>query len=352
MCVCVIFVCWCICVLIYFPSCIHLSHLALVSCLLPLASCLQSTFCQYLLEHCESIGRSAHLINLDPAAESFVHPPSKDIRDLISVDEVMEELQYGPNGGLIYALEYLLGEGAEWLQEDLGEFQDEFLIIDCPGQIEIYTHFDIMPRIMEFFLRADYRVCAVYLMESQWLDDPAKFFAGILNATAAMLQLGVPHLSLISKMDLYVDRVLPQSRTEMTPAQLEEEEERICDVSEETNPLHGFFFPDSGTLADSLAKSPMATGNSKFTALNSALLQLIEEFNMVSFMPLNVRNESSLAAILSHIDNATQYAENLEPKDPYENENDNDNENDDFDDNDNFDNDDDDNYESNLDNID
>ena len=280
----------------------------------------------------------------------------------------MEELQYGPNGGLIFALEYMLTEGLDWLQEDLGQYQDEFLIIDCPGQIEIYSHFDIMPRIIEIFTRADYRTCAVYLLESQWIEDPSKFFAGILNATAAMLQLGIPHLNLISKMDICIDKHLPRPRGEMSPVELDEEEERICDVLDETNPLHDFFFPNPQTLQSSLHHSSLKF-SSKFSALNFALLQLIEEFDMVNFIPLNVRSESSLAAILSHIDNATQYAENLEPKDPYEecedednedgdggeygdydyrndNEYDNDNEqyfNSDYNDNE---------YESNLDNID
>ena len=29
-----------------------------------------------------------------------------DIRELISLEDVMEELQLGPNGGLIYCMEY------------------------------------------------------------------------------------------------------------------------------------------------------------------------------------------------------------------------------------------------------
>jgi len=29
----------------------------------------------------------------------------KDIRDLITLDDVMEELDYGPNGGLVYCME-------------------------------------------------------------------------------------------------------------------------------------------------------------------------------------------------------------------------------------------------------
>lgn len=80
----------------------------------------------------------AHLINLDPAAEHFDYSPSKDIRDLVVVEDVMEELQYGPNGGLIFCLEYLI-ENMEWLTMDLGEYQDEFLIIDCPGNFFILS---------------------------------------------------------------------------------------------------------------------------------------------------------------------------------------------------------------------
>ena len=32
--------------------------------------------------------------------------PDIDIRELISSDDVMEELDFGPNGGLVYAMEY------------------------------------------------------------------------------------------------------------------------------------------------------------------------------------------------------------------------------------------------------
>lgn len=36
-----------------------------------------------------------------------------DIRDLISVTDVMEELGLGPNGALIFCMEYLI-ENIEW----------------------------------------------------------------------------------------------------------------------------------------------------------------------------------------------------------------------------------------------
>ena len=68
------------------------------------------------------------------------------------IDDAMEdeELHYGPNGGLIFCLEFLL-ENPEWLREQLcggsdnegdGGDPDDDIIFDMPGQIKLYTHLD------------------------------------------------------------------------------------------------------------------------------------------------------------------------------------------------------------------
>ena len=53
------------------------------------------------------------------------------MRELVSLEDVLEETDYGPNGGLVYAFEYL-NENLEWLHEQLGDDDDEYYIIDCP----------------------------------------------------------------------------------------------------------------------------------------------------------------------------------------------------------------------------
>jgi GTPase SAR1 family protein len=138
---------------------------------------------------------------LDPAAEEFENQPSIDIKDLISLDEVMEELEFGPNGGLIYSLEYLI-ENIDWLEEQLNNYEDDNLIIDLPGQIELYTHSNIVKDLVNSLHRMDYRVCAVYLLDSQFVLDTPKFFAGVMSAMSCMLQLGIPHINIMTKMDL------------------------------------------------------------------------------------------------------------------------------------------------------
>ena len=56
----------------------------------------------------------------------------------------MEELKLGPNGALVYCMEYLL-QNLDFLHDKVEEFcDDDYLILDCPGQLELYTHIPIM----------------------------------------------------------------------------------------------------------------------------------------------------------------------------------------------------------------
>jgi GPN-loop GTPase len=88
--------------LIYFWSNIEMRYAILVT---GPAGSGKSTFCSSLLTHLQASRRTGHLMNLDPAAESFQYEPSVDIKNLISLEDVMGELGYGPNGGLVYCFE-------------------------------------------------------------------------------------------------------------------------------------------------------------------------------------------------------------------------------------------------------
>ncbi|CAK9784076.1 GPN-loop GTPase 3-like protein [Cutaneotrichosporon oleaginosum] len=249
----------------------------------------KSTFCQALITHAQTIGRQVHLINLDPAAERFETPPVLDIRDLISLEDVMEELEFGPNGGLVYCFEYLL-DNLDWLEEELGAYEDEYLIIDCPGQIELYTHIPLLPQLATFLdRRLNFRTSAVYLVESQFMQDRAKYFAGVLSAMSCMLSLGIPMLCLMSKMDLVKD----------AKGRIGREVGRYLD-------------PDPGLVEEDVH----ARTNPRFHGLNRAVAGLIEDQNIVSFLPLDVTDEDSVNTILSHVDNMMQYGEDEEPKVP------------------------------------
>ena len=57
----------------------------------------KSTYCDAIQQHAAAKGRTVRVANFDPAAEHFKYPVAFDIRDLISVDDVQAEMQFGPN---------------------------------------------------------------------------------------------------------------------------------------------------------------------------------------------------------------------------------------------------------------
>ncbi|MCJ1475909.1 ATP binding protein [Lambiella insularis] len=271
----------------------------------------KTTFCSALIQHLRNNKRSCFYVNLDPAAEEFVYEPDLDIKDLISLEDVMEEVGLGPNGGLIYCFEFLL-ENLEFLTEAIDPLTEEYLIIiDMPGQIELYTHIPVVPTLVRHMTRfgsLNVNLCATYLLESTFIIDRAKYFAGTLSAMSAMIMLEVPHVNVLSKMDLVKGTVSRRN-------------------------LKRFIDPDMSLLDDDPAETDGRTasadksgadpagaesvmGGGSFKQLNRAVAQLIDDFSMVSFLQLDVQDEDSVGAILSYIDDAVQFHEAQEPREP------------------------------------
>lgn len=188
-----------------------------------------------------------------------------------------------------FVLHSFLLENLDWLDEALGDGNEESLtIFDCPGQIELYTHVPILPALSKHLrTRHDFSLCAAYLLESTFVVDKAKFFAGTLSAMSAMIMLEIPHLNILSKMDLIRNQV---PRRE----------------------LKRYLDPDPSIIATDIH----AQTNPKFHSLNEAIVGLIDDFSMVQFLQVEAQNEDTIQAVLSYIDNCIGWSEVQEPKIP------------------------------------
>jgi len=166
----------------------------------------KTTMCHALQIHGRMHKRGIFVVNLDPAADILPYVPDIDVRELIKVEDAMREFGYGPNGGLIYCMEYLAMH-MEWLEEKIAGFgEDDTLLFDCPGQIELYTHLQAMPQLVRSLQESCHvRLCATFLIDAVSIDQPAKFVAAALAGLSAMLQLPVPHVTVLSKSDALGD---------------------------------------------------------------------------------------------------------------------------------------------------
>eukprot|EP00615_Pteridomonas_danica_P012727 CAMPEP_0114353760 /NCGR_PEP_ID=MMETSP0101-20121206/18914_1 /TAXON_ID=38822 ORGANISM="Pteridomonas danica, Strain PT" /NCGR_SAMPLE_ID=MMETSP0101 /ASSEMBLY_ACC=CAM_ASM_000211 /LENGTH=318 /DNA_ID=CAMNT_0001494775 /DNA_START=50 /DNA_END=1006 /DNA_ORIENTATION=- len=295
----------------------------------------KSTYCQAMQEHAANERHHVHVANLDPAAEHFGYNVAFDIRDLISLEDVMEEMELGPNGGLLYCMEYLL-ENLEWLKDQFENYaDDEYLIIDCPGQVELYSHVPVMRTLVELLQSWGLKICGCYLIDATYAADPTKFISGSLLSLSAMIQLELPHLNVLTKCDL-VD---------------EDELNRVLDF-ESASMLLDSTFHARGKASDKIMKSSRAddmnhdeddvydenddydinkvknqknikntegeeenereTGG-RLSKLTFAITSLLDDFTMVSFVPLNLKDEASVNLVLHAAENLTQYGEDREP---------------------------------------
>lgn len=286
----------------------------------------KTTFCTALLQHLRNNRRSCFYVNLDPAAEDLAWSPDVDIRDLITLEDVMEELHLGPNGALVYCFEFLL-ENLDFLTEPLEEVDEAALIVlDMPGQIELYTHVPLIPRLLKSLTSGGasgglhVNLCVTYLLESAFLADRAKFFAGTLSAMSAMLLMGLPHVNILSKMD--------QVRGQVARKELRRFLDPDISLLQDA-PSSGLVYEwkDDAAEDDEEAedagegdaardeKRDRVSGRS-FTRLNRSVAQLIDEFSLVSFLKLDSQDEDSVNTVLSYIDDCIQYHEAQEPKEP------------------------------------
>lgn len=245
----------------------------------------KSSYVSAMVRHGQAINRSINAFNLDPAAEHFDYEPFADIRQLISVEDIMadEELRFGPNGGLIFAMEYLL-ENMDWFEEQLGDVDNDYILFDTAGQIELSTHLNVMQKLIRFLVLHDFRVCAIFLLDSQFISDVSKFFSALMVSLSAMINLEIPVVNVLTKTDL-------------------------LDGSARRR-LESFLEPDSYLLENQM---PDRWGE-KYRKLTESFGKLIDDYAMIKFMPINVFDEDSLNDVLLSVDNAIQFDEEQDVK--------------------------------------
>eukprot|EP01084_Bolivina_argentea_P023829 44509_1 len=261
----------------------------------------KSTYCRVVQEWARASRRTLHVVNLDPAAEEFGYDVAFDVRDLITVADVMEELNLGANGGLVYCMEYLL-DNLDWIQDELNNYDDdEYIVFDCPGQVELYSHIPIMKRVMKALQDWGFNIAGVFLLDATFMSDVSKFMAGSLLSLSAMVQLEVPHINVLSKCDLADSQEVSRFLDSDTASLL-----ALLDASDVVSGA-----PDVSGIKE-INITP------RLKKLTEALSSVIDEYSLVGFIPLDISDEESIGLVMMHADMLVQFGENQEPREPRE----------------------------------
>uniref|UniRef100_A0A803PZF4 GPN-loop GTPase 2 n=1 Tax=Cannabis sativa TaxID=3483 RepID=A0A803PZF4_CANSA len=163
----------------------------------------KTTYCNGMSQFLQLIGRKVAIINLDPANDSLPYECAINIEDLIKLSDVMTEHSLGPNGGLVYCMDYL-EKNIDWLEAKLVPLlKDHYFLFDFPGQVELFfLHANAKNVITKLIKSLNLRLTAMHLVDAHLCSDPGKYVSALLLSLSTMLHMELPHINVLSKIDL------------------------------------------------------------------------------------------------------------------------------------------------------
>jgi hypothetical protein len=138
-------------------------------------------------------------VNLDPGVENMPYEADVDIRDWVRVSDVMEEYGLGPNGAQIVAAD-LMAVNARDLAESIEKFRTNYVLVDTPGQIELFAFRQSSEVIMEELGKED--ACLLFLADPTLCKSPSGFVSSVMLAATVHFRFNVPFFTVLSKSDL------------------------------------------------------------------------------------------------------------------------------------------------------
>ncbi|XP_047020753.1 GPN-loop GTPase 2 [Helicoverpa zea] len=242
----------------------------------------KTTYCWKMSELLRKLGRNVVVINLDPANDLTSYKPDIDIRQLVVLEEVMDQHNLGPNGALLYCMEFL-EKNIDWLLDQIKGDNYTNFIFDLPGQVELYCHHKSLSKIFsELSNKGNIQLCVVHLVDSHHCSDAGKFIAALMLSLSAMLKIGLPHINLLTKADLLKKHI----------------DKLQFGIDFYTEVL------DLNYLLDCLDTDVFT---SRYKKLNSAFVSIIEDYSLVTFQLVNLCKEESLLNVRKLVDKSSGY---------------------------------------------
>ncbi|KAJ2472383.1 hypothetical protein GGI02_001611 [Coemansia sp. RSA 2322] len=242
----------------------------------------KTTYCRGVQQFLNALGRKTIVVNLDPANDNMPYECAVNIEDLITLEDAMDTYQLGPNGGMVYCIEYL-EKNMEWLMGQLKTYADGgyYFILDCPGQVELYTHNQSIKTVVQRLEKQNYRLACVHLVDSSYCTEASRFISVLLLSLTTMSMLEMPHVNVLSKIDLL-------------------EQMGELDFSLE-------YYTSVMDLDYLLFHLNEREPSRRFSELNKVVCGLVEDYSLVGFSTLCISDKHSVASLLKEIDKANGY---------------------------------------------
>ena len=144
-------------------------------------------------------------VNLDPGAENLPYEPDVDIRDWISLKEIMDTYGLGPNGAQIACADMLALNTSD-IKKSIESFKTDYVLMDTPGQLELFVFREAGKYIVKF-LNPERSIVA-YLLDHALAKTASGFVSQLLLSINTNFRLSTPQVNILSKSDMLSDQEL------------------------------------------------------------------------------------------------------------------------------------------------
>ena len=166
-------------------------------------SLLSSTFSEWL----KMAKQDVAILNLDPGVSTLPYSPDLDVRDYVNIASLMDEHGLGPNGALVMAAD-LIAEQVETLSSEIEELNADLLLVDTPGQMELFAFRASGPYIAKELTTEPKAI--IYLFDSIFSVNPLNYVSNLFLSAAVYNRFLVPQAHVLSKSDLLPPNELDQ----------------------------------------------------------------------------------------------------------------------------------------------
>jgi len=157
-----------------------------------------------LYEYYTKNGAFAAVLNLDPGVESVPYTCDIDVRDYVDIVSIMQQYDLGPNGALVMAND-LIASKIDDIQNEVNRVNPDYLIVDTPGQIELFAYRSSGRFIVENISSEEKAM--VFLFDGALITSSVNFVSIALLATSIRLRMNLPTINVLTKTDLIGDKL-------------------------------------------------------------------------------------------------------------------------------------------------
>jgi GPN-loop GTPase len=143
-------------------------------------------------------------LNLDPGAVNLPYEPDIDVRNYIDINTLMETYDLGPNGSLVMASD-MIATKLEDIQNEVDNLNPDYIIIDTPGQIELFAFRASGPYFVSNF-QSDNKV-TLFLFDGMLVSCPINYISIALLASSIKLRLKTAQVNVLTKRDLIIEKI-------------------------------------------------------------------------------------------------------------------------------------------------